>query len=252
MPEPDPQWYRSAFGQLYPLLYAHRSDDAAETEIGNLIQTLNWKPPLTILDACCGTGRHADALTRLGFNVFGFDLSWDLLSIARKRGSSGTRLTRSDIRRLPFRHHFDGVLNLFSSFGYFKDDVENREALFQMAGCLKPDGVLVMDHIYRPFLEARMVPRSEDIINQNKVIQIRRIEQNRVIKDIFIASPQGQRWQFQENVRLFTAAEIAGWFEQAGLRVLAQWGDFAGSALSEETSRMITVGRKVPDHESGV
>lgn len=63
----------------------------------------------TVLDAGAGTGRFAHPLQRLGYEVFGVDISPKMLSKARDKGTSN--LVRGDLRRLPFRDEaFDSAL----------------------------------------------------------------------------------------------------------------------------------------------
>jgi uncharacterized membrane protein len=49
---------------------------------------------------------------------------------------------------------------------------------------------------------------------------------------------------FQERVRLFTAQELAGLLEDAGLRVTAGFGDYDGRPVSADTPRVILVGER--------
>jgi predicted RNA methylase len=43
-----------------------------------------------VLDVCCGMGRHAQALSRLGYSVVGVDRDPDAISQARKLGGVPT------------------------------------------------------------------------------------------------------------------------------------------------------------------
>lgn len=96
-----------------------------------------------VLDAGCGTGRHARALAEKGHTISLLDASAELLAIARERcGESPVYL--GDICNLSIDERFDaiicrGVLNDLVS------DSERQLALDSFARTLLPNGLLVID-----------------------------------------------------------------------------------------------------------
>ena len=66
--EQDEFW--EAFGQT---LFAERHWSAAPAEVDGVISLLRLQPGTSILDLCCGPGRHSLELTRRGFRVTGVD-----------------------------------------------------------------------------------------------------------------------------------------------------------------------------------
>ena len=92
------EWYRAAFGELYPLLYSHRDDCSAAREVSDIVALLELDDRTArILDLCCGAGRHSAALMEMGFErVYGADLSSSLLAEACARDGLESRFfTRS-------------------------------------------------------------------------------------------------------------------------------------------------------------
>jgi len=85
----------------------------------------------TILDICCGTGRHSIILRQRGWNTVGLDISKNLLAIAKRRMKKervGFPLVRADMRRFPFRNQvFDAVICMFTSFGYLPSEVKSLQ-----------------------------------------------------------------------------------------------------------------------------
>ena len=72
----------------------------------------------------CGFGRHSGELARRGYSVVGVDLSPDHARRgppARIAKDTRLRFVRGDMRRLAYRAEFDGVVCLFTSFGYFAE-----------------------------------------------------------------------------------------------------------------------------------
>ena len=118
-------WYEKWFGQDYLDVYTHRSEKEAEEFINTLEKILSLKPEQKLLDLCCGTGRYSLALAQRGFAVTGLDLSSSLIDFAKKRSKElGVKVDFivRDMRNIPFSGYFDGILNMFTSFGYFDAD----------------------------------------------------------------------------------------------------------------------------------
>ena len=101
-------------------------------EVNGVVGQLGLAPGARLLDLCCGQGRHAVPLARLGLRVTGLDLSRPLLARAAAAADGGppVGLVAADMRRLPFADgSFDAVLNLFNSFGYLEDETQDELVL---------------------------------------------------------------------------------------------------------------------------
>ncbi len=238
------EWYIQAFGEFYPILYPHRDDSSADREIKQLIKVLNLTGDEQILDICCGTGRHLSALVARSFNAWGTDLSMALLKKASNHPATAGRIINAEMRSLPFKSCFDVVFNLFTSFGYFLEDSQNMAALKEMVALLRPGGLLVLDHINRYNLQRNLIKENQQQRGEWEVLQKRRIEKNRVIKEITLISGDGSATCLTENVRLFYPDEIKRLFQTSGLKDVRFFGSFKGTPLKKNTERMITVGTK--------
>lgn len=88
-------------------------------------------------------------MAKRGFTVVGRDYSELLIEKAkgeaRKAGVS-VEFARGDMRQLPFKEEFDVVLMLFTAFGYF-DDETNQKVLREINKALKPEGRFLIDAI---------------------------------------------------------------------------------------------------------
>ena len=244
MPKALSKWYTKAFGEFYPILYPHRDNASADHEIHQLIKALHLTGDERVLDVCCGAGRHLSALLTQGFNAWGTDLSSLLLKEAANRPETASRIINADMRWLPFKNYFHVALNLFTSFGYFLNDDQNKAALKEMVSVLQPDGLLVLDHINRSNLQRNLVKKTRERRGEWEVVQRRRIEDNRIIKEITITSREDFRTRLTENVRLFYPSEIRELFETAGLKDVRLFGSFKGEPLDKKAERMIVVGRR--------
>ncbi len=241
-------WYVASFQSDYLKIYAHRTDEAAQDEINQVIHVLNVSQGSQILDLCCGNGRHSRALAHAGFKVTGIDLSEELLAVAReKAGSSDIRYVQADVRSLPFKAEFDYVLNLFTSFGYFEDAAENAKVFDSIYQSLKTGGIFLIDYFNPASIRAHLVPESKRVVDNLHIVEKRRIEGPRVIKNIEVIEKGIDNYprHYVESVYMFELDEMKKMLTDAGLQVSHVYGSFACEAYDPILSpRMILVGKK--------
>ena len=237
-------WYVRSFGELYPLIYRHRSDEQARGEAAAVAALLRAQPGERLLDIACGAGRHADAFTQLGLAAFGVDLSEPLLRRGRDRATLRGKLVRADVRALPFRGVFDAAVNLFTSFGYFVTDRENALALRQMVHTLRPGGTFLIDLVNRSQLERNFEPYDEQEFEGWRLRHTRQIHGDRVVKRTVAHDPGGQCHTLTESVRLYRPGELTAMCTAAGLAEVRLLGSFDGEPLANDSPRMIAVGRR--------
>lgn len=99
-----------------------------------------------LLDAPCGTGRHAVALARRGCCVVGVDGSAEFLADGRAelaRDALDVEFVQGDIQALAVEGVFDGAYCFGNSFGYFEYPGMVR-FVRRVADVLKPGGRFVV------------------------------------------------------------------------------------------------------------
>lgn len=112
------------YARYYDLLY--RDKDYAEE--ANFIRSLVQKHApnaSSILELGCGTGKHAEMLSKMGYEILGIDMSRDMLEAASRRlgdleEKQAARLSFDcgDIRTYRTERCFDAVLSLFHVMSY--------------------------------------------------------------------------------------------------------------------------------------
>jgi glycine/sarcosine N-methyltransferase len=108
--------------------------------------------PLKVLDAACGTGQHAIALTQHGYQVSAADLSVPMVEQARANARAAS--VKLDIRPAGFgslaqtfgNDVFDAVLCLGNSLPHLLTPADLQAALADFAACLRPGGVLLIQN----------------------------------------------------------------------------------------------------------
>ncbi len=118
----------------------------------------------TLLDVCCGEGRHAIPLAGQGYTVTGFDRDPAALALMQERaGAEGVsiRAVEGDMRDLAasVTGPFDVCVCLWQSFGYF-DAVTNEDVLRQMRDLLRPGGRLILDIYHAGYFAAHQGQRT--------------------------------------------------------------------------------------------
>ena len=156
MNDSNTPWYVDFFGSDYQEAYGHIfTKERTEKEVLFVERTLGLSSNSRLLDLCCGQGRHSVLLASHGLKVTGQDLSREYLEQAgRSAKEQGVHLDLlcKDMRDIPFKDHFDAVINMFSAFGYLESDEENLKVLKAVREALKPGGRVLLDMINREWV----------------------------------------------------------------------------------------------------
>lgn len=232
-------WYEQWFNRDYLKLYRHRNRQEATHQVESLMRLLSLSGRL--LDLACGSGRHAIEFAKRGLSVVGVDRSPVLIDEANKEAKLCTELDLqfvvADMRHLSENElgHFDTVVSLFTSFGYFSDQ-DNAMVLKEIRKCLKPQGLFILDYLHPEQVKRALVPKEEKSIDGEKVIITRKIEGDQVIKTI-----QFPGRSYQEAVKLYTKENLITMVEAAEMDVNAVWNDFEGAKWSSKGERQVLV-----------
>lgn len=146
----------SVFGRDYADVYdaIYRGKDyAGETDLIERILTRHGVArPCRLLDIGCGTGKHAFALARRGYDVTGIDRSPFMLAHARTAaaaelgaGRKAPRFLEADARRFALGERFPVALMMFTVLGYQHEDSDVSAALGAARAHLEPGGLFIFD-----------------------------------------------------------------------------------------------------------
>ena len=246
----DLPWYKTIFGEDYFRIYSHLTPERTAQEVEGIVTLLTLAPGGTILDLCCGHGRHAIPLAERGYRVTGLDLSEIFLrraqSDARTRGVE-VRWVHSDMRDVPFENEFDAVISIFTSFGYLETEDDDQQVLRQVHKSLKPGGLFLLEMIHRESLMRRYAPHS---INRHDdgllILEEHRFDllTSRNEVRITLLDPDGQRTEYRHAVRVYSLTELARMLQAANLVVQASYGGLDGSRLTMDSRRLVALSRK--------
>ena len=205
-----------------------------------------------ILDVGCGTGRVATALVADGHEVVGIDLSAPMLRFAEQRrevlsADVAARLSflQADMTTLDLGRDFALVVAPSRVFQFALTTDAQRQALAALRSHLRPDARLVLD-LFDPLLDY-VVPGAEVTARGGEVVHP--TTGNRVTWEVTGRWPDPalqlivEEWTASEidatgevlrtdterlTLRWSLRSEMRLLFELAGLKVVADYGDFRG------------------------
>jgi len=242
-------WYEDWFwSDAYTKVYDHRDEEEAERLVRLIEREIAPAPDLHILDVGCGRGRHARALARRGHQVTGIDLSRAAIEAARAKANDENLEAKAsfqvgDMREPACNGCADGVVNLFTSFGYFEKDAENERALAAMTTALRPGGWFLQDYLNAPVVADSLGTSEHETDDGLRIHQDRWIDDGRVNKKITIEHEAGTE-TFQESVRLFTIYDFKEMYATVGLELVDLFGSYDGDDyVPDESPRLLLYAR---------
>ena len=210
---------------------------------------VNW-----VLDAACGTGQHAIALARRGYEVMGADLSGAMIEHARENAAAAGVDVEFVVAGLGALHGlgrtFDAVLCLGNSLPHLLTAEAVDGALADFAAVLRPGGLLVIQNRNLDRVWARrqrfMGPQSVREGGQEWIFvrfydfhEAGATSEKRVTFNMVRLRRAGEGWaQDVESTELrpIFARELARGLAGAGFGQVDLYGGYDGTAFDTGTS----------------
>ena len=226
----------------YEIFLASIPEQTTKDEVAFVARQLPVREFPRILDLCCGPARHACALAGRGYRIVGVDMNEDAVHRARAL-CPGAEFRVGDMRSLDsLARTFDGVVNLWHSFGYF-DDATNLEVLRQVQRILRPGGRAIFDIYNREHFEAR---GAEEVAERGGrcIRTTRRWNDARHRVTLEYDGRQGDEFEW----RLYTPVEFRALSASAGLDTLrtCAWFDEAVPISAEHARMQFVLERRRP------
>jgi SAM-dependent methyltransferase len=225
---PDAEsWFEDAFDEEYLTVYRHRDEKEARAVVGLIRSQVPCPEGSPALDLGCGVGRHLRFLRH-----------HHCVDIP------DTSLVRADMRALPFRSGmFQLVVNLFTSFGYFSDDAQNRRVLAEIARVTAPSGWLVLDFLNAVYVRKTLIPFDRRQVGSVVVEQKREISGDGcyVQKATTVV---GTDRILRERVRLYELKELLAMLQGCDFKIRRTMGDYYGGPSTVNSPRAIVIGQR--------
>ncbi len=231
---------------LAPVFFESHRWEAAAGEVDRVVSLLGAEPGAALLDLCCGPGRHSLELARRGFRVTGVDRTAAFLDIARREADSlPVEFLQADMREFRRPNAFAGVINLYSSFGYFEDPADDRKSLGNIYRSLQPGGVIVLEmqgkeQIARDFRERNWLEWEDGFLLESSQIS----RDWGWLENRWIIVGEDGVGEFVWGHRLYSAAELTELLQNSGFADVRIYGDLAGIPYNQNARRLVAVARK--------
>lgn len=248
MAAPSSDWWRTWFGPSYLELYDEALRERTPVEIDQLERFLQLHPSLRILDLPCGQGRHAIELARRGYDLTGMDLSPYLLGVAKERSREAgvqVRWLLGDMRDPIEGDPFDLIVNLFTSFGYFADQADDRLVVRAAASMLEPGGRFLLEVINGERIMATFQEREWFTVGQTAVMERRSLDTaaRRMVVERTVSSNNGTEVNVHA-LRLYRGRDLLEMLTAEGFERVDLFGDWNAEPLAPESLRLLAVGTR--------
>jgi glycine/sarcosine N-methyltransferase len=221
-----------------------------------------------VLDAACGTGQHAIALARIGFDAAGADLSANM--VARAKGNALAADMPVDFKQAGFgeltrafgEHSFDALICLGNSLPHVLTHSALVATLQDFRECIRPGGLLIVQNRnFDSVLASRqrwMEPQAHRE-GQEEWLFMRFYDYEAdgllTFHVVTLHRAAGGAWgqsAVSTHLRPMTQAELARALAEAEFSVPTLFGDMSGAPFEPAASgNLVVIGRAPPTEARG-
>lgn len=237
------EWFADWFNSKYYHILYQKRDDKEAKQFLSILQKF-FKKEDQILDIACGSGRHTIYLNSLGYNTCGIDLSEESIRSAKQKSGNKIPFDLWDMRKSYKKEHFDVVLNLFTSFGYFDSQKEDFEAIQAISSNLKDEGILIIDFLNSEKVITNLVDSEQKTLSGITFNINRKVEDGFILKNIQFTD-NGKDFEFTEKVKALKLADFTKLLNFAQLKITNIFGDYKLNKFHPtDSDRLIIVAKK--------
>ncbi len=216
----------SKSAKYYDDIYAANGKDyrAEANKVRRFIQKYKQSKGKSLLDVGCGTGIHANLLSK-HYQVEGLDIEQKMLAAARKNYPK-IRFQQGDMVNFKLGRNFDVIVCLFSAIGHVKTKTRLQRAIKSMSQHLLPGGVLLVEPWFTPdqWHPGRVYTTQVDK-SDLKIVRMSFSSQKGSLSFVefqyLIGTPKGIERDVEVlELGLFTKKEYLDAFRSAGLKVI--------------------------------
>jgi SAM-dependent methyltransferase len=228
-----------------------------ELELPFLEKQLKAANAHRVLDAACGTGMHAIALAKLGFEVAGADLSEKMIGKAEMNANAADASVRfkavgfGELSAAFGRQSFDALLCLGNSLPHLLSADDLQEALVDFASCLNPGGLLIIQNrnfdVVMKNRHRWMEPQSAREGNSEWLfLRFYDFEPDGLINFNILTLKRQDHQTWQQSIlstplRPILSSHMQAGLKEAGFQGITLFGDLAGSPFNAESSGNLVV-----------
>jgi len=244
------EWFEDeAFWNVFaPLMFDEKRWAETPAVVDALERLAGTRPGDSVLDACCGPGRHSLEFARRGYRVTGVDITKSYLQAARESAEdegADIEFLQADLRNFRRPESFDLCVNLFNSFGYFSDPAQEEDMLRNIRMSLRPGGRFVLEMLgketaVRDFTEGEWFERNGwTILTEYEVVGAWEGLKNRWV--LLRGSERIDRSFVQ---RLYSGTEMRDLLTRAGFRNIRIRGSLEGAPYDQDARSLVALAER--------
>ncbi|MDY6918167.1 MAG: class I SAM-dependent methyltransferase [Chloroflexota bacterium] len=245
--EQDEFWAKWA-----PYLFPEGRWEQTDSEVTSLVSLLGIAPGDSILDLCCGPGRHSLELARRGFSVTGVDRTESYLEQARGRAAGeglGAEFIGDDMRTFCRPETYDAVVSLFTSFGYFEDIDQDRQVATNVYRSLRDGGAFLIDLMGKEVLARIFREREWFEVDDMLVLHEHRMSADwGWLENRWIMIRDGRREEHTVSHRIYSAVELSALLRGCGFDDVEVYGNLSRVPYDHRAWRLVVVAHKGSHH----
>lgn len=198
-----------------------------------------------VLEIGAGTGRATAFLAQSAARVVAFDLSPELVAVARRRFEDNPTVSffAGDMRHLELGARFDLIAAVDDPFVHLTQDEDRQSAFRTVAAHLAPGGRFILDAAWMTPSRRRAAGRPSGLVTEHPRGRLQ-------VREVCRCDPGTRlcvtRYEYRVDGepaataafrgRLWSLAELRHRARAAGLRVTHLWGDYDRTPWVRETS----------------
>jgi SAM-dependent methyltransferase len=240
-----PDWHEddSFWETFFPGMFGEEVMLRAVTDVDGVAALAEPPEGASVLDLCCGPGRHSLELARRGFRVTGVDRTAAYLDRARSAALAeglSVEFVLADARDFTRPGAFDLAINLYTSFGYFEDPEDDPKVARALFDSLRPGGKLVMEMMGKEVLARIFQPNGWEERDGVLLLQERRVTDDwGWMENRWLLIRDGQVREQRLGHRLYSASELKALLRSVGFSEARAFGNLAGDPYDHQARRLV-------------
>ncbi len=138
-----------AYSKYYDLLYKDKNYKAESDYVHALINKYSIGSKL-LLELGCGSGNHAQHLSKIGYHITGIERSEEMLNEAVQKNIQNFTPVLADISEYKLQQKFDVAISLFHVVSYLNSNKDLINCFKSVNESLVTDGIFIFDVWFAP------------------------------------------------------------------------------------------------------
>lgn len=205
--------------------------------------------PHYVAELGCGTGSLTRYLLERELEVWGVDLSADMLEVAREKiGRSHPHASvhwlKQDIRHLSLPREMDSIISFCDTLNYIPDAEGVRQVFAHVFDALVSGGTFLFD-VHTPYKIAEVFGNESFCYRDEDVAYIWQSTYDETVETVehdltlFVAEGNGLYRRFNElhHQRAYSLDDLQKWLGETGFSLLSITADFSTQQVEEDSER---------------